>query len=448
MVQPTEKKLWNEKFMTMDSDSMAKLQLEKLRKQLRYVFDSSPYYRERIQTAGIVPEKMESLEELHKIPLFTKEDHRKSQEESLKQFNHPYGVHMCVPVDEVVGVSATSGTTGTPTFYTFSRKDILTNCECTARSLWLAGVRPGDTVVLAFALSMFVGGLPLAQAIQYLGAKVVPVGAEAGTNRLLQFINLTRPDHIILTPSFAEYLVTKCPEVLGMEVKELGIKTLICGGEPGASDVAVRAKLESTYGAKVYDCMGGAYGFMSGSCHNHEGLHIVSSDYIHVELVDAETKKPVPMVDGAVGTMVHTSLEWEGAPNLRYDMGDLAQVFVSPCSCGVTGLRFKMLGRADDMLIIKGINVYPAAVKNLVTGFFPRTTGEMRIVLNQPGPKIPAPLKVRVEYGKNGGDLRDLKNDIERKIGDLLRFNADVELIPEGTLERTSTKTKLIENNF
>ncbi len=195
---------WDKRNMTMGKEEMERLQVEKLKKQLRYEYDISPYYRERIQAARIVPEKLESLEELRNIAVFTKEEHRKSQEESLKAHGHPYGLHVCASMDKVVCVSATSGTTGIPTFYTFSKKDLMTNGECTSRALWWAGVRPGDTVLLAFALSMFVGGVPLAQAIQHCGAKVLPVGAEGGTRRLLEFANLARLENsksLLVPPS-------------------------------------------------------------------------------------------------------------------------------------------------------------------------------------------------------------------------------------------------------
>jgi phenylacetate-CoA ligase len=434
--------------MTIDPKEQAKIQLENLKRQLKYEYGNSDYYRERIAAPGLVPENLESLDQLQKIAVFTKEEHRKSQEESLVRLGHPYGMHVCAPMDKVVQVNATSGTTGVPTFYTFSRQDLNTNSECTARALWWAGVRPGDSVLLAFALSMFVGGVPLAIAVQYLGAKVLPVGAEAGTRRLLEFANLTKPTHIILTPSFAEYLIEKSPEVIGKEVKELGIRTLICGGEAGAGDQAVRAKLEAAYGATVYDWMGGAYGFMSICCENHQGMHIVSPDHMYLELIDPDTKQSLKMEDGAVGNIAYTSLNWEAGPILRYDMGDITQVFTAPCSCGLTGVRLKVIGRSDDMLIVKGINVYPNAVKNLITEFFPRTTGEMRVIIEQPGPKVPAPLLIKAEHGKTEGDLPRLKKEIEQRLSDVLRFKADVELVPEGFFERTATKTKLVQKRY
>ena len=445
----TEKKFWNEKYMTMSPEETEKVQLEKMRKQLRYVYDASAYFRDRIDSAGIVPEKLKSLEEIQKIPRFTKDDHRLSQEASMKQLGHPYGLHLCAPADKVVSISATSGTSGLPTFYAFTRRDLETNGECTARMLWVAGVRPGDAVILGFALSMFVGGVPMAIGIQYMGATAVPVGAEAGTRRFLEFTNLVRPKAMVLTPSFAEYLAEKCPEILNKEIRDLGISSLICGGEAGAGDPAVRARLSEAYGgAKVYDIIGGAYGYMAVSCDYHQGQHIVTPDYEYQELVDPDTKQPVKIEDGAIGSMVHTSLDWEGAPSVRYDLGDITQIFTSPCPCGITGWRQKVLGRADDMLIVKGINVYPTAVKNLVTEFFPRTTGEIRVVIDQPGPKVPAPLEIKVEHGKSEQDLPKLKKEIEERLTDVLRFKADVKLVPDGTLERTVTKTKLVEKRY
>jgi phenylacetate-CoA ligase len=250
---------------------------------------------------------------------------------------------------------------------------------------------------------------------------------------------------MILTPSFAEHLIERCPGVLGKEVGELGLRALICGGEPGAGDPAVRSKLEGAYRTKIYDVMGGAYGYMSVSCDNHCGMHVVSPDHAYLELIDTDSGRAVPIEDGAIGTIAYTSLDWEAGPILRYDMGDVTQVFTEPCACGLPGFRLKIIGRADDMLIVKGINVYPAAVKNLVAEFFPRTTGEIRIILHEDGPKVTPPLHLEVEHGQDEKQLGELKADIETRAHDMLRFSAKVELVPAGSLDRTATKAKLIE---
>jgi phenylacetate-CoA ligase len=431
--------------MTLPPAELTELQLDRMRRQLRYEIDRSAYYRERLAAAGLVPERLEALEQLEAIALFRKDEHRRSQETSLAELGHPYGLHLCAGLNEIRCVNATSGTTGIPTFYTFTAQDLLTNSECTSRALWHAGVRPGDTVLHGFALSMFVGGLPLATAIQHLGAKVLPVGAEGGTDRLLQFAELARPSHMILTPSFAEHLIEKCPSVLGKEVADLKIRALICGGEPGAGDPAVRSKLEGAYRAKIYDVMGGSYGYMSVSCDHHCGMHVVSLDHAHLELIDPESGRALPIEDGATGTIAYTSLDWQAGPILRYDMGDVTQVFTEPCACGLPGFRLKIIGRADDMLMVKGINVYPAAVKNLVAEFFPRTTGEIRIILHEDGPKVTPPLHLEVEHGEDETELADLSSDIEARAHDVLRFSASVELVPAGSLGRTATKSKLVE---
>lgn len=438
--------LWHEDRETLSPQDLVELQLVKLKRQLKYEYDRSSYHRQRMDEAGMRPEKMQSLDDLARVPLFTKDEHRKAQEISLEQEGHPYGVHMCAPLSKVVCISATSGTTGLPTFYTFTRKDLRVNGEVTGRGLWRMGVRPGDAVLQGFALSMFVGGVPLTQAIQQLGARAIPVGAEAGTARFLQFAQLTRPQHIICTPSFAEYLAEKAPETIGCSVRDLGIRTLLCGGESGAGDPEVRRRIENTYGARLFDMMGGAWGFLASSCPQHQGMHFVSPDYTLLELIDPNSKKPIPLSDGGVGELTYTSLEWEGGPALRYNLGDVVQVFTTPCKCEMPGIRIKVLGRSDDMIIVKGINVYPAAVKNLVAGFVPRTTGAICIILDEPGPRVSPPVRMKVECGSElgGGELEKLRHQLEQRIGDVLRFRPLIELVPPGSLGRTYHKSKLV----
>ncbi|MFQ5340114.1 MAG: phenylacetate--CoA ligase family protein [Anaerolineae bacterium] len=442
--------LWNPEQEMLTGEALRSLQLQHLRHQLAYLYNHSEYYRTRMDRAGVRPEAVRSHEDIHPIPCFDKNQHRESQEASLREYGHPYGLHLCAPLEKVVGVQATSGTTGLPTFYTFTQHDCAVNNEVIARTLWRIGLRPGDTVMHGFALSMFVGGAPWLGAMQAMGLRVIPVGAEGGTARLLQFAQLTKPKALLCTPSYAEHLIERAPELIGDEVASLGIQTLMCGGEPGAGDPAVRARLEAAYEANIFDGMGGAWGFFMVSCREHQGMHIVSPDLCLVEAIDPDTGQALVIKDGTVAEMAFTSLDWEAGPILRYNMGDIAEFLTAPCACGLPGTRYRILGRADDMLIVKGINVYPAAVRNVVAGFAPRVTGAMRIVLDEPGPRITPPLLLRIEHGTDVGqdDLPALRAQLEEHIRDLLRFRPKIELVPPGSLERSAHKTKLIIKRY
>jgi phenylacetate-CoA ligase len=177
-------------------------------------------------------------------------------------------------------------------------------------------------------------------------------------------------------------------------------------------------------------------------------MHFVSPDHCILELVDPASKDPVAMIDGAVGEMVFTFIGWEGGPFMRYALGDLIQISTEPCACGWPEMRFKIMGRADDMLIIKGVNIYPAALKSVVGEFVPRTTGALRILLDRPGPLVTPPLNVKVEYGS--GDMTDeekhkLKGELTAQIRDQLRVKPQIELVPPQSLPREAGKTSLIE---
>ena len=440
-----DRHLWNPQQEALQGDALRTWQVECLRRQLGYLRERSDFYRERIDRAGVKPENIRGLEDIHPIPCFDKSQHREVQEASLREQGHPYGTHLCAPLDRVIGVQATSGTSGLPTFYTFTRHDYDVNDEVIARTLRRLGLRPGDTVMLGFALSMFVGGAPWLSGMQNMGLRVIPIGAEGGTGRLLQFARLTRPKALLCTPSFAEYLVERAPELMDAEVASLGIEILMCGGESGAGDPAVRGRLEAAYGADVYDAMGGAWGFFMVSCREHQGMHIVSPDLNLVEAIDPATGETVEVKDGTVAEMAYTSLDWEAGPILRYNMGDVAEFLPGPCACGLPGTRYRILGRAADMLIVKGINVYPAAVRDVVAELAPRVTGAMRIVLDHEGPRVPPPLLLRIEHGEGLDDVEcaSLSTQLERRISDLLRFRSVVELVPPGSLDRSAHKTKL-----
>jgi phenylacetate-CoA ligase len=447
----SEKRFWNPVIETLPPDELKSLQWRRLKQQLQYNYDHSAYYREeKFHKAGLTPQDIKSFADFQKIPLMTKDEHRWTQEESLRRFGHPYGLITCAPVEKIIRINSTSGTTGRPTLYTLTKNDIDVLNEMHARKYWRTGLRPGNIVLQALSLSMFTGGLPLSDGLQAMGLCVVPVGIEGGTKRVLDFILLTRPDVIIATPSFGEYLIEQTPRLTGRDAGDLGIRWFYCAGEPGAGIPSIRKKLQEGFGAKVFDHTGGGHAFHGISCgvEPYAGMHFVSPDHCILELVDPASKDPVAMIDGAVGEMVFTFIGWEGGPFMRYALGDLIQISTEPCACGWPEMRFKIMGRADDMLIIKGVNIYPAALKSVVGEFVPRTTGALRILLDRPGPLVTPPLNVKVEYGS--GDMTDeekhkLKGELTAQIRDQLRVKPQIELVPPQSLPREAGKTSLIE---
>jgi len=289
-----------------------------------------------------------------------------------------------------------------------------------------------------------------------MGVRAIPVGAEGGTEKQLKMAGLLKPKAMIGTPPTAEYLIEQCPKVLGKPISELGIKIILCAGAPGAGLPEIRKKIESAYGCRLYDSTGGGWGLHHVSCNAPEyaGMHVVCEDYaMWYDLVDPATNKPVDLVDGAIGHGIITSFEHEAAPAFKYAMGDLLQINTETCPCGVPGVRFRILSRVDDMLIIKGINVYPSAVKNVIGSFLPRVTGEFRIVLDAPGPRVEPPMKLKVEYGKGTAekDLPALTKEITDKLSAQLKCRADIQWLAPETLERAagpSAKGKLIEKLY
>ncbi|HEU4755043.1 MAG TPA: hypothetical protein VFS72_00160 [Agromyces sp.] len=420
-------------------------QLASLRAQLAFLVDRSPFYRERLD--GIDPESIRALADLAAIPAFDKSQHRASQERSMRESGHPYGAHLTAGLDEVRYVNATSGTSGEPTFYTFTRRDAELNDEVLGRAFAAMGLRRGDTVLHAYALSMFVGGVPWLRALDRAGIRSLPVGAEGGTARLLTIAKLTRPTALFCTPSFAEHLIERAPEVIGAEVSSLGIRVIQCGGEPGAGDPAVRARIAEAYGAQVFDGMGGCWGHFMLSCEHQTGMHPMAPEHHLIELLDGETGAPLPLENGVVGQMTHTSLDWQAGPILRYNMGDDVQLVTDPCPCGRPGPRYRILGRADDMLIVNGINVHPAAVRDVVASFAPQVTGAIRVLAPGTGPRVAPPLRVRIEAldDPERAAASGLAESIEARIRDLLRFRATVEFVPAGSLGRSSHKTTILE---
>jgi len=343
-------------------------------------------------------------------------------------------------------MAATSGTTGDPQPYPLTRSDIDELWgEYLLRARWRAGVRPGDRLIHGFALSMFLAGVPILQCLRDPSVMQIPIGAEAGTARLLRTTRFFKGNVLSCTPSFAEHLIERALEVLGAPIASLGIKVLMCGGEPGAGIPEVRLRIESAYGGKLYD-LGAGLG-VSCDWPEYQGMHWIGDDLCLYELVDPATHAPIPLEDGAEGEAVFTSLVGGGFGWTRLSLGDVHRVTVSPCPCGATGLRYRIIGRVDDMLKVKGVIVYPAAIDSAVSSFIPRVTGEFRIRLDEPPPRVVPPLKLAIERGADtpASALGGLTAEIEHTMHERLKFTPKIIWLEPGELPRSEHKTRFIE---
>lgn len=450
------RRYWND-VEALPLEQLKQIQHQRLSAQVEYVYENSPhFFRKKFDAAGAKPRDIRNWDDFRNLPIFrTKEEDRIAQEESMAIYGHPYGTYLCAPLEDVKHVFCTSGTSGLPTFYTYTEEDMRLNDESWARTWWRAGIRPGDTVLQGFGLSMWSAGIPVVRALANMGCRPIAVGAEGGVERMLMFANLTKPRALLGTPSLAELIIERCPRILGKPASELGIKVIVAAGSPGAGVPGVRQKIEEGFGgAKIFDSSQGCWGLANVSCDSpdYHGLHVISEDNcIWYDVVDPETKKPLPIEEGAVGEGVITSFVHKAAPAFRYSFGDLLQVFTDPCpGCGFTGHRFKIIGRVDDMLNVRGVKVYPMGVKNVIATFIPRVTGDMRVVLDASGPKVEPPLKIKAEHAAGMGDEAQavLKTELEERLRGLLKIRCAVTLVKPGTLERSVLKGKLVEKTY
>ncbi len=433
--------------------ALGQFRFEKLRRQIRYLWTNEDYFRPRFVAAGVAsPDDIASLDDFRRLPAFMdKASHRQSQEDSLARFGHPFGLHLTAPLAAVIHVAATSGTTGDPTFYVFTRRDLDVSHRALSRIFAGAGIRPGETTFHAFGLSLWLAGLTYVLALEAYGARPLAVGAEAGVPKILRHIAFTRPSTLFATPSMVNQLIERAPEEIGRPVGALGVRRVLCAGEPGAGLPAFRERVRAAFGAEVFDFMGGAWHNAALSCasRDYHGMHYLTDDTcFRYDLVDPETKAPLPLTDGAVGEALHTGLEYEAAPAFRYATGDILKINVGACpGCGVFGTRIQVVGRVDDMLAIKGVKVFPVAIQDVVLQFRPRVSGELRVRLDAPPPRVEPPLRLAVEAAADlpHDQWPSLARDIEQRMRELLTFRPEVSILPHGSLPRSGQKTKLIE---
>ncbi len=445
--------LWNPTAENMTRRELRALQFDKLKVLVDRVYNENPYYKNKLTAAGVSPEHLKSLENYQDFPFFDKDEERLSQEESKEALGHPFGMHITCDPKLVNRVSSSSGTTGSPTFSGFTKADRAIAAENTARGLRRIGIEPGDVVLHASVLSMWIAGVPAVDSMMAYGACVVPVGALSGVERVAQIAKETRPRMIRTTVSFARHLAATMQDRAGIDPKSLGIEKVVVTGEPGGSIPEIFGEIEAGFGgATVYDNMGatGCHSPTGISCEAHAGIHFYAEDNAYFEIVDPDTLTPMPIENGVEGEIIFTGLERECGPLLRWRDKDIIRINTDPCKCGRPGVRMTFKGRVDDMLLIKGVNVFPNAVRDVVNRHSSKATGNIRMILQKSGPVAEPPIPILVEHVRNlsTAQLTELGNELENAIHHQLRFRAKIEFQSEDHFELktgTTGKSKLVE---
>jgi phenylacetate-CoA ligase len=332
-----------------------------------------------------------------------------------------------------VRIYSTSGTTGTPSYIPLTASDLDNWITGSARSYGASGVQAGERIISTYNAGPFVAGAALAS-FDRLGLSHIPIGT-GNTDRVLRAVELLKPHAIVTTPSYAAYL--------GEQVGPNSVKRVLVAGEPGGGEPGFRAQLEQAWGARVTEAMGiGDIGVsLWGECEHQDGMHLGAYGFVHPELIDPDSGEAIAMEDGATGELVLTHLQHRAAPLLRFRTRDHVRVKTSPCPCGRSGPRIRCIGRTDDMLIVRGVNVFPSAVREVVNEFRPDVSGQILIKPSSPGVKQEPPLPIVVEAVDNPG----IADALRERIRDVLVVQTRIELVPFGTLERSDYKAKLVE---
>jgi phenylacetate-CoA ligase len=410
------------------------------RQQLAYLLERSAFYRAKLGAAGLdSPEAAGGLTEIARLPLTEKRELR-----ATCTPDDPIGAHLCASPSEIVRIHSTSGTTGAPSYIPLTTGDLDNWVTSSARSYAASGLSAGQRLVSTYDAGPFVAGAALA-AFDRIGVCHIPLGT-GNTERVLTAIELLRPDAAVLTPSYAAYLVERAAE-RKVDLRGSSVERVLVAGEPGGGEPAFRSMLEEGWGARVTEAMGiGDIGpSLWGECEEQDGMHLGARGFVHAELIDPDTGASLSMEDGASGELVLTHLRHRAAPLLRFRTHDHVEVRTSPCGCGRTGPRVRCIGRTDDMLIVRGVNVFPSAVREVVSGFAPDVSGHILVKPEAPGVKQEPPLPVAVELARGRAGDDSLAEAIRERLRSVLVVSTRVELVPWGSLRRSEYKSKLVE---
>ena len=432
---------WNAEMETLSPEKFHAVQEKALLKQLAYVWGNSNFYQKKFGEAGIDLNDVKNLEDLSKLPFTEKSELRESQLEAP-----PLGTHMACHPEKVKRIYSTSGTTGRPTYIGVSQRDLQVWKEAACRAFWTGGFRPDSKVPLV--VGPFFIAASYADAIEEIGT-LIPIGVGA-TDRLIGSFQNIGANAFLSTSSFPIHFAASLKK-REIDPRSLGIKYILAGGEPGAAIPSVREKVEELFGCLFLEMMGNGdmCGQIWSECRYKKGMHFIAQGSVHPEIIDPETGEVQEIKVGARGELVYTSIERECMPLVRFRTRDHVEVTQTDCKCGRTGFGIRVFGRTDDMIVVQGVNVYPAAIRDTVASLSPRTTGAIEVQLHAPPPEgWDPPIHVKVEHGPNIIDLEQLKQELEGLIRDKLIFRADIEMVPPDALPKFEYKAKLVRKHY
>ena len=427
---------WDPHIERMPLEDLHALQEDRLKSTVRYVYDHSAFYRRRFKEAGVEPGDIKTLADITKLPFTRKVDLRD---------NYPTGM-FSAPKSQVVRYHVSSGTTGKPTVVGYTKGDIETWSESLARALTSIGLDSDDVVQVGYGYGLFTGGLGLHYGAERIGAAVLPVGT-GNTERQIELMQDLGTTAIACTPSYFLHIM-EVAEKMGISIKkDTKLKAGIFGAEPWSLET--RKRIEDATGINAYDIYGTSEisGPLFTECHVKKGIH-VWADMFLIEVLDPKTDEPV--ADGETGELVFTTLHKFALPLIRYRIGDLTILNSETCECGRTHPRImRILGRTDDMLIIRGINVFPSQVESVLMNI-PEVGDHWEILVDRKGPLDM--MTVRVELTETGfsdkiGDLMKLKKNISKELKGVLNIAAEVDLVEPGTIPRSMGKAKRVTDN-
>lgn len=418
------------------------LVLGKLKRQLAWAWARSPFYRRKWQEAGVSPDTLKSLEDLRRFPVVQKAELREAQARVP-----PFGDYLCVDPADVARIHGTSGTTGRPTVFGIGRDDWARIGEAHARILWAVGLRPRDRVLICSFFSLYLGSWGALVGGERLGATMFPFGAgvQGQTLMAVGWARELRPTAFYSTPSYALHFAETARRE-GVDPRSFGLTTLFFSGEPGAGIPATKRRIEETFGGICVDMgsMAEMTPWMTNAeCRHRTGMHLWQ-DLVYTEVCDPRTFEPVPY--GGEGTPVYTHLERTSQPMIRLVSGDLARWTDEPCPCGRTYPRLPhgLYGRIDDMLVVRGENVYPSAIEDTlraIDGF----GGEFRVIVSRR--ETMDELLIRAEFAASHAEpvKQDaLKRAMRERLRARLGIHPVIELVPEGTLPRSEFKARRV----